>query len=84
MLIESRPLGKLNYYAIRGEFQFRGSPHIYSFPWINATTLSEKSLDDYADFLDFVERGNFPLEEETRIFIIWLKIFKAFSFKNLP
>ena len=27
-------LGKLSYYAIRVEFQFRGSPHIHSFLWI--------------------------------------------------
>ena len=25
--------GKVKYYAIRVEFQFRGSPHIHSFLW---------------------------------------------------
>ena len=65
MLIVSGPLGKVKYYAIRVGFQFRGLPHIYSFTWIlNAITLSEKSLDDYVDFLDSVECGNLPLEEE--------------------
>ena len=65
LLIGSGPLGKVKYYAVRVEFQFRVSPHIHSFLWIsNAPTLSEKSLDDYVDCLDSVVCGNLPSEEE--------------------
>ena len=30
-IIVNGPLGKVKYYAIRVEFQVRGSPHIHSF-----------------------------------------------------
>ena len=42
------PLGKTSYYAIRVEFQVRGSPHIHSFMWIiNAPKLSKETKDEY-------------------------------------
>ena len=28
------PLGKIKYYALRIEFQERGSPHVHAFVWI--------------------------------------------------
>ena len=65
LLIRSEPLGRVKYYAIRVEFQFRGSPHIHSFLAIsNASTLSEKLLDYYVDFLDSVVCGKLPSEQE--------------------
>ena len=64
LLIRSEPLGKLKYYAIRVELQFRGLSHIHRFLWIlNTLTLSEKSLDDYVEFLDSVLCGNLLSEE---------------------
>ena len=33
-IILNGPFGKTNYYAIRVEFQVRGSPHVQSFKWI--------------------------------------------------
>ena len=42
------PLGKTQHYAIRVEFQVRGSPHIHSFIWIiNAPKLTKVNNDDY-------------------------------------
>ena len=47
-IILDGPLGKTKYYAIRVEFQVRGSPHIHSFFWIvNAPILSEKTIESY-------------------------------------
>ena len=47
------PLGKTNYYAIRVEFQVRGSPHVHSFIWIlNAPHLSSDSKLLYTEWLD--------------------------------
>ena len=41
------PLGKTTYYAIRIEFQVRGSPHIHSFLWIlNAPTLTPETKQE--------------------------------------
>ena len=41
-IIIDGPFGKVKYYAIRVEFQFRGSPCIHSFLWaINAPVLTK-------------------------------------------
>ena len=41
IIVVDGPLGKVKYYAIRVEFQFRGSPHIHSFLWVlNAPKLT--------------------------------------------
>ena len=44
LIVLNGPLGKTSYYAIRVEFQIRGSPHIHSFIWIlNAPKLTKES-----------------------------------------
>ena len=56
--------GKIKYYDIRVEFQFRGSPNIHSFLWVlNAPTLAENTINEYVEFLDSVVCGNLPSEE---------------------
>ena len=48
VIVLDGPLGKTSYYAIRVEFQVRGSPHIHSFMWIiNAPKLSKETKDEY-------------------------------------
>ena len=45
IIVLDGPLGKTQYYAIRVEFQVRGSPHIHSFIWIlNAPKLTKLIL----------------------------------------
>ena len=64
LMIRSEPLGKVKYYTIRVELQFRGLSHIHRFLWIlNTLTLSEKSSDNYVEFLDSVLCGNLLSEE---------------------
>ena len=42
-IILDGPLGKTKYYAIRTEFQERGSPHVHSFIWIfNAPNIEKQ------------------------------------------
>ena len=42
-IIIDGPLGKTKYYAMRIEFQERGSPHVHSFVWIlNAANIQMK------------------------------------------
>ena len=54
-------LGKTQYYAIRVEFQVRGSPHIHSFIWIlNAPKLTKVNIDDYRKWVDSVKRFDLP------------------------
>ena len=46
-------LGKIQYYAIRVEFQVIGSLHIHSFIWIlNAFKLSKLTKEEYATWVD--------------------------------
>ena len=46
-------LGEIKYYAIRVEFQLRGSPHIHSFLWIlNPVKLRTETIKEYVTFLD--------------------------------
>ena len=55
------PLGKTSYYAIRVEFQVRGSPHIHSFIWIlNAPKLSKETKDEYIQLVDSIIRTDMP------------------------
>ena len=55
------PLGKTSYYAIRVEFQVRGSPHIHSFIWIlNAPKLSKETKDEYIQWVDSIIRTYMP------------------------
>ena len=61
IIVLDGPLGKTQYYAIRVEFQVRGSPHIHSFIWIlNAPKLTKVNIDDYRKWVDSVIRSDLP------------------------
>ena len=50
---DNNPVGKVLYYAIRIEFQFRGSPHAHCFLWVKFySSLNENTLDIFADYID--------------------------------
>ena len=69
--------GKVKYYDIRVEFQFRGSPNIHSFLWVlNAPTLAENTINEYVEFLDSVVCGNLPSEEGDPHLYQLIKIFQ--------
>ena len=51
-IILDGPLGKTKYYAIRIEFQERGSPHVYSFIWI----FSAPNIENGAAYIEFIEK----------------------------
>ena len=60
-IVVNGPLGKVTYYAIRVEFQVRGSPHIHSFLWIlNAPVLNKETIDEYISFVDNVSKCYVP------------------------
>ena len=61
IIVLDGPLGKTQYYAIRVEFQVRGSPHIHSFIWIlNAPKLTKVNIDDSRKWVDSVIRSDLP------------------------
>ena len=58
-------LGKTKHYAIRVEFQDRGSPHIHALLWVeNAPKLTEETKDEYIKHLDSTISGCFPNKSE--------------------
>ena len=64
------PLGKIKHYAIRVEFQVKGSPHIHSLVWvIGAPILSTTSEDEYVAFIDNIIKCELPNpQERSRLF----------------
>ena len=60
-IVVDGPLRKVTYYAIRVEFQVRGSPHIHSFLWVlNAPVLTNYNIDEYITFVDAVIKAYVP------------------------
>ena len=45
---------KTKYYAIRIEFQERGSPHVHSFIWI----FNAPNVENEAAYIEFIEKNN--------------------------
>ena len=55
------PLGKTSYYVYRVEFQIRGSPHIYSFNWIqNEPKLTPETEEEYTQFVEKLVSTKLP------------------------
>ena len=56
LIIINGPLGKSKHYAIRMEFQIRGSPHVHSFIWVIGTPkLTLHNVDEYITWLDNID-----------------------------
>ena len=51
-IILDGPLGETKYFAIRTEFQERGSPHIYSITWIS----NAPNIENEAAYIEFIEK----------------------------
>ena len=72
------PLGKTSYYAIRVEFQVRGSPHIHSFIWIlNAPKLSKETKDEYIQCVDSIIRTDIPNSVSEKELFEFVKTFQV-------
>ena len=69
-IVVNGPLGKVTYYAIRVEFQVRGSPHIHSFLWVlNAPILTCDNIDEYIAFVDAIIKAYVPdINENSELF----------------
>ena len=63
------PLGKTQYYAIRVEFQVRGSPHIHSFLWTkNSPVLTNENKELYIRHVDEKISAALPDTNQNEIF----------------
>lgn len=64
-IILNGPLGKTQYYAIRVEFQVRGSPHIHSFLWTKDTpSLNNDNKEIYIQHINNKISAELPCENE--------------------
>ena len=53
LLTNVHPIGKIVYYALRIEFQMRGSPHLHALIWTsNCPKLSADTKQEYINYID--------------------------------
>ena len=79
ILILSRPLSNVKYYAIQAEFQIRGSPHIHSFLWVLNPPNIEGNIDIYKQFVDLVISANIPSETDDPLMFKFLQTYQLSS-----
>ena len=65
LLSKLNPIGKIIYYALRIEFQMRGSPHLHALIWTSdCPTLTSENREAYIEFVDKHVQA-FLLNEQT-------------------
>ena len=65
LLSQSNPIGKITYYALRIEFQMRGSPHLHALIWTaDCPKLTSENKDAYIEFIDKHVQSNLPCEKD--------------------
>ena len=53
LLTKANPIGKIVHYALRVEFQMRGSPHLHALVWTSdCAKLTHETKQEYIDFID--------------------------------
>ncbi|XP_066935952.1 uncharacterized protein [Clytia hemisphaerica] len=61
--------GKLKHYAIRIEFQARGSAHTHCLVWIDgAPVLTRETVDEYVKFIDKIIKCDLPEDKNSELF----------------
>ena len=64
LLTNVNPIGKIVYYALRIEFQMRGSPHLHALIWTSdCPKLSHDTKDAYIDYIDQHVQAYLPNKE---------------------
>ncbi|KXJ13769.1 ATP-dependent DNA helicase PIF1 [Exaiptasia diaphana] len=65
LLSNANPIGKIVYYALRIEFQMRGSPHLHALIWTSdCPKLNTDNKQAYIDFIDKHVHAHLPDENE--------------------
>ncbi|CAB3995694.1 Hypothetical predicted protein [Paramuricea clavata] len=63
LLSNCNPIGKITYYALRIEFQMRGSPHLHALIWTSdCPKLATETKGSYIEFIDKNVQANLPDE----------------------
>ena len=65
LLSSANPIGKIVYYALRIEFQMRGSPHLHALIWTSdCPKLTSETKQDYIDYVDQRVHAYLPNEDQ--------------------
>lgn len=65
LLSNANPIGKIVYYALRIEFQMRGSPHLHALIWTSdCPKLTSDNKQAYIDFIDKHVQCYLPNKQE--------------------
>lgn len=65
LLTNAKPIGKIVYYALRIEFQMRGSPHLHALIWCDdCPKLTHDNKQAYIDYIDKHVQAYLPSKEE--------------------
>jgi hypothetical protein len=65
LLSNINPIGNISYYALRIEFQMRGSPHLHALIWTSdCPKLISESKDAYVEYIDKHVQANLPDEND--------------------
>ena len=92
LLSQSNPVGKITYYALRIEFQMRGSPHLHALIWTaDCPKLTSENKDAYVEFIDKHVQSNLPCEKDEPELHQLVKTYQKHShsktcrkYKNIP
>lgn len=67
LLTNAHPIGKIVYYALRIEFQMRGSPHLHALIWTSdCPKLTHETKEDYKDYVDQHVQAYLPDKDTDR------------------
>ena len=77
LLSNAKLIGKIVYYALRIEFQMRGSPHLHSLIWTSdCPELKNGSEEAYIRYIDDHVQGNLPNKENDCEFHYLVKMYQ--------
>ena len=92
LLSNAKPIGKIVYYALRIEFQMRGSPHLHSLIWTSdCPELKDGSEEAYIRYIDEHVQGSLPNGENDWEFRDLVNMYQKHThsrsckkYKNIP
>lgn len=65
LLSSANPIGKVVYYALRIEFQMRGSPHLHALIWTSdCPKLASETKESYIEYIDQHVHAHLPNEDQ--------------------
>ena len=65
LMTNANPIGKIIYYALRIEFQMRGSPHLHALIWTSdCPTLTHDNIEAYTEFVDKHVQAYLPNKDD--------------------